>query len=163
MTGSAVHDCPIFHLLKGETELPKPGAPKGLVSFRNVGRSLARPYERPLSISRPIAQDARPHFEQASESLMTGGKDGRRLGVGLDFGTSNSAAAGFDGTTLRYIALEGVDAVMPTAIHLNRNYTAITGSDAIDQYVEENRGRLVELGAGRCLVDRHQLRYRQLR
>ena len=76
---------------------------------------------------------------------MTGGKDGKRLGVGLDFGTSNSAAAWFDGTTLRYIALEGVDPVMPTAIHLDRSYSAITGSDAIDQYVEENRGRLVEL------------------
>jgi hypothetical chaperone protein len=53
-----------------------------------------------------------------------------RVGVGLDFGTSNSTAAWFDGQTLRYVALEGVNPVMPTAI---------------DQYVEENRGRLVEL------------------
>jgi hypothetical chaperone protein len=68
-----------------------------------------------------------------------------RLGVGLDFGTSNSTAAWFDGKTLHYVALEGSSPVMPTAIHLDRNYVSMTGSDAIDQYVEENRGRLVEL------------------
>jgi len=73
--------------------------------------------------------------------------DGMRIGVGLDFGTSNSTAAWFDGTTLRYVALEAKSPVMPTAIHLDRTYTATTGSDAIDQYVEENRGRLVELVA----------------
>jgi hypothetical chaperone protein len=71
--------------------------------------------------------------------------DGARIGVGLDFGTSNSAAAWFDGTTLRYVALERASPVLPTAIHLDRQYEAITGSDAIDQYVDENRGRLVEL------------------
>lgn len=76
---------------------------------------------------------------------MAVGQDGTRVGVGLDFGTSNSAAAWFDGKTLRYVALEDADPVMPTAIHLDRNYTATTGSDAILQYVEENRGRLVEL------------------
>ncbi len=67
------------------------------------------------------------------------------VGVGLDFGTSNSAAAWFDGKTLRYVALEGASPVLPTAIHLDRNYAAITGSKAVDQYVDENRGRLVEL------------------
>ena len=34
---------------------------------------------------------------------------------------------------------------MPTAIHLNRDYQAKTGIDAVEQYVEENRARLVEL------------------
>jgi len=76
---------------------------------------------------------------------MASSGDGTRIGVGLDFGTSNSAAAWFDGEKLRYIALEGANPVMPTAIHLDRNYVSLTGSDAIDQYVEENRGRLVEL------------------
>jgi hypothetical chaperone protein len=68
-----------------------------------------------------------------------------RIGVGLDFGTSNSAAAWFDGKSLRYVPLERATPVLPTAIHLDRQFAAITGSDAIDQYVEENRGRLVEL------------------
>ncbi len=69
------------------------------------------------------------------------------MGVGLDFGTSNSTAAWFDGTSLHYVSIEGSSPVLPTAIHLNRNYAAMTGSAAITQYVEENRGRLVELVA----------------
>jgi hypothetical chaperone protein len=69
------------------------------------------------------------------------------IGVGLDFGTSNSTAAWFDGNSLNYVTLETSSPVLPTAIHLNREYAAITGSDAIHQYVEENRGRLVELVA----------------
>jgi hypothetical chaperone protein len=68
-----------------------------------------------------------------------------RIGVGVDFGTSNSTAAWFDGKTLHYVHLERDSPVMPTAIHLDRGYTSITGGDAIDRYVEENRGRLVEL------------------
>ena len=80
--------------------------------------------------------------------MSESGTDGRgRIGVGLDFGTSNSAAAWFDGTTLRHVALEGPNPVMPTAIHLDRNFSSLTGTAAIDQYVEENRGRLVELVA----------------
>lgn len=67
------------------------------------------------------------------------------IGIGLDFGTSNSTAAWFDGETLHYVLLERSSPVLPTAIHLDRDYVAITGSDAIAQYVEENRGRLVEL------------------
>lgn len=70
-----------------------------------------------------------------------------RIGVGLDFGTSNSAAAWFDGETLRHVTLESANPVMPTAIHLDRNFSSLTGTAAIDQYVEENRGRLVELVA----------------
>ena len=67
------------------------------------------------------------------------------LGVGLDFGTSNSTAAWFDGKSLHYVLLERPSPILPTAIRLDRNYMAITGSQAINQYVEENRGRLVEL------------------
>ena len=37
--------------------------------------------------------------------------------------------------------------ILPTAIHLDRQYTALTGQAAIDRYVEENRGRRVELVA----------------
>ncbi|MGB1738854.1 MAG: Hsp70 family protein [Pseudomonadales bacterium] len=67
------------------------------------------------------------------------------IGVGLDFGTSNSAAAWFDGRTVHKIHLEtGLD-VTPTAVHLNRELVARTGSEAIVQYIEENRDRIVEL------------------
>jgi hypothetical chaperone protein len=67
------------------------------------------------------------------------------IGVGVDFGTSNSTVAWFDGKELRYVRLESSGPIMPTAIHLNRNYQALTGVEAIEQYVEENRARLVEL------------------
>jgi hypothetical chaperone protein len=71
----------------------------------------------------------------------------KRVGIGLDFGTSNSAAAWFDGTELHRVRLEGNASILPTAIHLDRGYTALTGQAAIDRYVEENRGRRVELVA----------------
>jgi hypothetical chaperone protein len=73
------------------------------------------------------------------------GEPGRAVGVGADFGTSNSAVAWFDGQRLHYVQLEATGPILPTAIHLNREYEALTGSSAIEQYVEENRGRLVEL------------------
>jgi hypothetical chaperone protein len=45
------------------------------------------------------------------------------------------------------VRLEGGATILPTAIHLDRSYTALTGQTAIDRYVEENRGRRVELVA----------------
>lgn len=71
----------------------------------------------------------------------------RHIGVGLDFGTSNSAAAWFDGERLHRVQLQAQGPILPTAIHLDRNYAAITGSAAVERYVEENRGRRVELVA----------------
>lgn len=70
-----------------------------------------------------------------------------RPGVGIDFGTSNSTAAWFDGQTLHSVRLEHGGDVLPTAIHLDREFHALTGQDAIDRYVDENRGRRVELVA----------------
>jgi hypothetical chaperone protein len=67
------------------------------------------------------------------------------IGIGVDFGTSNSTVAWFDGQRLQYVSLEKNGPIMPTAIHLNRDYQALTGIDAVEQYVEENRARLVEL------------------
>jgi len=67
------------------------------------------------------------------------------VGVGVDFGTSNSTVAWFDGKQLHYVQLESSGPIMPTAIHLNRSYQALTGVAAVEQYVEENRARLVEL------------------
>jgi len=67
------------------------------------------------------------------------------IGIGVDFGTSNSTVAWFDGKQLRYVRLEDAGPIMPTAIHLNRSYQALTGVAAVEQYVEENRARLVEL------------------
>lgn len=72
---------------------------------------------------------------------------GRQVGVGLDFGTSNSAVAWFDGESLHRVRLQQDGPILPTAIHLDRSYAALVGSAAIERYVEENRGRRVELVA----------------
>jgi hypothetical chaperone protein len=45
------------------------------------------------------------------------------------------------------VRLERDSPILPTAIHLDRNYAALVGSAAIERYVEENRGRRVELVA----------------
>ncbi|MDZ7686038.1 MAG: hypothetical protein U5O39_14315 [Gammaproteobacteria bacterium] len=67
------------------------------------------------------------------------------IGVGIDFGTSNSAAAWYDGETVRLVQLEKEGDIMPTATHLDRNLHTRTGEAAVRQYIEENRDRIVEL------------------
>ena len=67
------------------------------------------------------------------------------IGVGLDFGTSNSAAAWYDGEQVRMIPLEECDAIMPTSMHLDRELITLTGEAAVAQYIDENRDRIVEL------------------
>jgi hypothetical chaperone protein len=68
-----------------------------------------------------------------------------KIGVGLDFGTSNSTVAWFDGSRLHFVRVERTGAILPTAVHLSRDYTGSTGTDAIDLYVQENSARLVHL------------------
>jgi len=65
--------------------------------------------------------------------------------VGVDFGTSNSTVAWFDGATLALVRLESSSPILPTAVHLSREYVGTTGAAAIDQYVQENAARLVHL------------------
>ena len=67
------------------------------------------------------------------------------IGVGIDFGTSNSAAAVYDGAEVRLVQLEADDPIMPTATHLDRELATLTGQAAVEQYIEENRDRIVEL------------------
>jgi hypothetical chaperone protein len=67
------------------------------------------------------------------------------IGVGLDFGTSNSTVAWFDGTHLHFVRVEISGSILPTAIHLSRDYVGVTGKEAIDLYVEENSARLIHL------------------
>ncbi len=68
-----------------------------------------------------------------------------KLGIGIDFGTTNSAAAVFDGETVRLIQLEANDAIMPSATYIDRALQSLTGQAAIDRYIEDNTGRTVEL------------------
>lgn len=79
-----------------------------------------------------------------------------RVGLGIDFGTSNSVAAVFDGRRVTLVDLEDgggdhpgasehVDEIMPSATYIDRGLQTLTGRDAIDQYIDGNTGRKVEL------------------
>jgi len=67
------------------------------------------------------------------------------IGIGIDFGTSNSAAAWYDGERVRLVRLEPDAFIMPTATHLDRELRSKIGNAAVQQYIEENRDRVVEL------------------
>ena len=67
------------------------------------------------------------------------------VGVGVDFGTSNSAAALFDGNTITLVQLETDNAIMPSASYIDRDFVTCTGQEAIDTYISRNQGRKVEL------------------
>ncbi len=70
-----------------------------------------------------------------------------RLGVGIDFGTTNSAAAVFDGEQVTLIELEPGEPIMPSATYVDQALQTKTGQAAIDQYIADNTGRTVELTA----------------
>jgi hypothetical chaperone protein len=53
--------------------------------------------------------------------------------------------AWFDGKQLRFVRIEAASPILPTAMHLSREYVGTTGTDAIDRYVQENSARLVHL------------------
>lgn len=70
-----------------------------------------------------------------------------RLGIGFDFGTSNSAVAVFDGDAISVVRLEEPAAIMPSACYIDRSFSVETGERAIREYIEGNQGRRVELAA----------------
>lgn len=72
----------------------------------------------------------------------------RRIGIGIDFGTSNCSVAVYDGHRLRLLRLEpGTETpdVQPTALYLDRSHRALIGRRAIDTYLRDNAGRVVQL------------------
>ena len=71
----------------------------------------------------------------------------QQFGIGIDYGTSNSVAAVFDGQKVHLVQLERHSAVMPSATYIDRDFQIVTGQDAIDCYIESNTGRTVELSA----------------
>lgn len=70
----------------------------------------------------------------------------KRLGIGVDFGTSNSAVAIFDGERIELVQLEQDGVTMPTASYFDRQFQVSTGQQAIARYIADNMGRKVELG-----------------
>ena len=79
----------------------------------------------------------------------------KRIGIGVDFGTTNSAAAVFDGQQVTLVGLEtgavGSSAsehdaeIMPSATYIDRALQTCTGREAIRRYIADNTGRKVEL------------------
>ncbi|THB77414.1 MAG: hypothetical protein D3926_15545, partial [Desulfobacteraceae bacterium] len=71
------------------------------------------------------------------------------LGIGLDFGTTNSTLALFDGRSVSYVGIDNETAgvVMPSANYMDRDYTATIGTEALEDYLALNQGRQVALEA----------------
>ena len=63
----------------------------------------------------------------------------------MDFGTTNSAAAVYDGSQLTLVALEGNSPIMPSATYIDAELQTRTGREAIEKYIVDNTGRTVEL------------------
>ena len=66
-------------------------------------------------------------------------------GIGIDFGTTNSAAAVYDGERLELITLEADGPIMPSATYIDREFQTMTGQRAVDLYIQDNIGLTVEL------------------
>ena len=67
------------------------------------------------------------------------------VGMGIDFGTSNSTAAIYDGEKLTLVMLEENSPIMPSASYIDRDFVTSTGQKAIDTYIARNQGRKVEM------------------
>ncbi len=67
--------------------------------------------------------------------------------VGLDFGTTNSSAAVYDGQTLRLIDLDPVNsqpAILRSTLFITREGVPFIGREAINRFTEGNVGREIE-------------------
>ena len=70
------------------------------------------------------------------------------FGIGLDFGTTNSTLAVWKDERITYIDLDPAAAnpkIMPSALYLDRAMARSIGTEAIDRYLIDNRGRIVRL------------------
>ena len=74
-------------------------------------------------------------------------KETETIGIGVDYGTSNSTAAIFDGNNIHLMPLEKTSPIMPSATFIDKDFQITTGQDAIRSYIESNTGRKVELSA----------------
>src|SRR5690349_25151950 len=67
--------------------------------------------------------------------------------VGLDFGTTNSSAAVYDGTRIRLLNLDPVNSspsIMRSTLFITREGVPFVGRAAINRFTEGNVGREIE-------------------
>jgi len=72
----------------------------------------------------------------------------RPLGVGIDYGTTNSVAAFFDGQRLELFDLEPASplpSVIPSALYFDRQYHLEVGWAAVEKFLSDNANRRVRL------------------
>ncbi len=70
------------------------------------------------------------------------------MNVGLDFGTSNSSVAVYDGRQVRLLPLEpavGNGSVLRSLLYISRDGTSTIGQQAVETYFQQNTGRPVRL------------------
>ena len=70
------------------------------------------------------------------------------LSIGIDFGTSNSSVAVFDGARVRLLAIDRHarnPQVMRSLLYIPRDGDIVAGQRALDLYTEQNTGREVKL------------------
>src|ERR1700694_5848918 len=69
------------------------------------------------------------------------------LSIGIDFGTSNSSVAAYDGSSVRLLPLDTHardPQVMRSLLYITRAGDIVTGQRALDLYTEPNTGREVK-------------------
>jgi hypothetical chaperone protein len=105
----------------------------GIVIFRN-GLSLVSVAKAELRRNDAISQ----------QELVSRSHKGERMIVGMDFGTTHSGMAVYDGQALRSIplnVLEPNDRVTPTILYLTNEQKVTFGREAINAYFAQNLGR----------------------
>ncbi len=75
-------------------------------------------------------------------------REDSKLIVGMDFGTTNSGIATYDGESVSVLPLDPANAnprIARTAIYVTNNQQVTLGREAINRYFEENSGRPVKM------------------
>jgi hypothetical chaperone protein len=79
--------------------------------------------------------------------LMASRDTANGLRLGIDFGTTNSAAAIYDGQQLHAVEMEtatmGRKQILPSLIYVDRQYNVTLGQDAAREYARRETGRAV--------------------